>query len=135
MSAFSNYLEQALINATLRGTTYTGGTVFIALYTSDPTDADSGVEVSDSAYVRQVADATAADGFDVPDTTGGDTANTAVITYPGIADVEIVVTHWAIFDAEIGGNMLYQSVLTQAKTLQVSDVMSFPVGSLTVTLA
>lgn len=47
MAEMSNYLENALINATLRNTSYTSpATVYLALYTSDPTDADSGTEVS-----------------------------------------------------------------------------------------
>ena len=42
MSAMSNYLENALVNATLRNTTYTSpATVYVGLYTSDPTDAGS----------------------------------------------------------------------------------------------
>ena len=41
MAEMSNYLENALINATLRNTSYTTPTtVYVALYTSDPTDAD-----------------------------------------------------------------------------------------------
>jgi len=54
MSEMSNYLENALINATLRNTSYTSpATVYLALYTSDPTDADTGTEVTGNAYVRQ----------------------------------------------------------------------------------
>ena len=42
----SNFLENALINATLRNTTYTSvATVYVSLWTSDPTDAGTGAEV------------------------------------------------------------------------------------------
>ena len=45
MAEMSNYLENALINATLRNTGYTSPTtVYLALYTTDPTDADAGDE-------------------------------------------------------------------------------------------
>lgn len=135
MSAFSDYLEQQLVNATLRGGTYAGGLVYIALFTTDPTDAASGSELADSGYIRQVAGNPASSGFDAPNATGGNTANSAVVTFPAIVDAQVVVTHWAIFDAQTSGNMLYHAALTNAKTLDVSDVLSFPIGSLTVTLA
>ena len=53
MSEMSNYLENALVNAVLRNTSYTSpATVYLALYTSDPTDADAGTEVSGTSYAR-----------------------------------------------------------------------------------
>lgn len=54
MAEMSNYLENALLNAVLRNTSYTSpSTVFVALYTSDPTDAGSGTEVSGGSYARK----------------------------------------------------------------------------------
>jgi hypothetical protein len=54
MAEMSNYLENALINGTLRGTTYTAPTTtYLALYTSDPTDADTGTEITGGSYARQ----------------------------------------------------------------------------------
>ena len=39
MAEISNYLENAIINATLRATTYTSpATVYVSLWTTDPTD-------------------------------------------------------------------------------------------------
>ena len=54
MSAFSDYLEAALINATLRGGTYTGGGVYVALFKADPTDAGTGAEVTTPAMCVNV---------------------------------------------------------------------------------
>ncbi len=52
----SNYLENALINEVLRATGYTAPTtVYVALFTSDPTDAGSGTECSGTSYARQSA--------------------------------------------------------------------------------
>ncbi len=48
MAEMSNYLENALINATLRATTFTSpSVVYVGLYTADPTDAGSGNGVSE----------------------------------------------------------------------------------------
>lgn len=134
MSGFSDYLENSLFNATLRGGSYTGGAVFAALFTSNPTDAASGAELVDSAYVRQRAHTSvASDGFTAP--SNGSGSNTRNLVFPAIADAQVTVTHWGLFDAQTGGNLLYHAPLTNPKTLDPSDVLSFPVGSLVVTLS
>jgi hypothetical protein len=54
MAEFSNFLENALINAVLRNTTYTSpATVYVSLYLTDPTDADSGTEVSGGTHMQE----------------------------------------------------------------------------------
>lgn len=134
MAAFSDYLENTLINATLRGATYTGGGVFVALFTTDPTDAGTGTELNDSGYVRQRAHTTvASDGFTVP--ANGVTTNARNIVFPAVIDTQVTITHWAIFDAQSNGNLLYHAPMLNQKTLDPTDVISFPIGSLSVTLA
>lgn len=134
MSAFSDYLENTLVSATLRGGTYVGGSVYIALFKTDPTDAGSGSEVSDSGYIRQRAHATvASDGFTVP--ANGSSSNTRNLIFPAVVDVQTTVTHWGIFDAQTSGNLLYHAPMLNPKTLDPTDVLSFPIGSLIVTLS
>ena len=134
MSAFSDYLENELANVTLRGGTYTGGAVYIGLFTTDPTDAGTGTEVEDSAYQRQKAHTTVtSDGFTAP--ANGSTSNTRTIVFPAIVDAQVTVTHWGIFDAQAGGNLLYHSEMLNPKTLDPTDVVSFPIGSLSVVLS
>lgn len=134
MSAFSDFLEAALINATLRGGTYTGGGVYVALFTSDPTDAGTGAELVDSGYVRQRAHASVtSDGFTVP--SNGSSSNTRNLIFPAIVDAQKTVTHWGIFDAQNSGNLLYHAAMLNPKTLDPTDVLSFPIGSLIITLA
>jgi len=75
MAEMSNYLENALVNATLRNTSYTSPAApFLALYTSDPTDADSGTECSGTSYARQSIT------FGAP--SNGVTTNSAAIEFP-----------------------------------------------------
>lgn len=134
MSAFSDYLEAQLINATLRGATYTGGGVYVALFTADPTDAGTGAELNDSAYIRQRAHTTvASDGFTVP--ANGSASNTKNLIFPAIVDGQKTITHWGVFDAQNGGNLLYHAAMLNPKTLDPTDVLSFPIGSLIVTLS
>jgi hypothetical protein len=134
MSGFSDYLENQLFSATLRGSSFTGGSVFAALFLTNPTDAGTGTELADAAYVRQRCHTTvASDGFTAPNNGSG--TNTRTLVFPAISNVQVTVTHWGLFDAQIGGNLLYHAPLTNPKTLDPSDVLSFPVGSLVVTLS
>lgn len=133
MSALSDHMEQQLINCTLRGGTYTGSVVYVALHESDPTDAAlTNTEVTDSGYNRQQAHtASPSDGFTSP--VNGTTTNTKIIQYPAIIDQTIVVTHWALWDSSTGGNLILHEAMTNPKTLDATDVMSFPVGSISIT--
>ena len=128
MAEFSNFLENALINATLRATTYTSpATVYVSLYTSDPTDADSGTEVSGGSYARTSA------AFDAP--SNGVTQNTSDVTFPTATASWGTVTHVAIHDASSAGNMLFHTPLDTSKTIDSGDIFKITAGNLTVTLA
>lgn len=128
MSAISNYLENALINGTLRASSYTAPTtVYVALFTSDPTDAGSGTECSGSAYVRQSAT------FAAP--SNGASTTSADIQFPQAGGSWGTITHFGIFDASSAGNLLYHGALTVSKTIDTGDVFKIAAGSLTVTLA
>ena len=128
MAAFSNYLENALINGTLRATSYTApATVYVALFTDDPTDAGTGTEVTGNGYARQSAT------FAAP--SNGAASTNADVQFPQATGAQGTVTHFAIFDALTTGNMLFHGALTTSKTIDTGDVFKIASGSLTVTLA
>ena len=128
MSEMSNYLENALINATLRNTAYISPTtVYLALYTTDPTDADSGTEVSGNAYARQSIT------FGAP--SNGVSTNSAAIEFPQATGSWGTVAYVGIRDASTAGNLLYHTPLDASKTIATGDVFRVAVGSLSVTLA
>ena len=128
MAAFSNYLENALINGTLRATNYTApATVYVGLFTTDPTDAGSGTEVSGNGYARKSAT------FAAP--SNGASTTDADIQFDQATGDWGTVTHFAIFDALTTGNMLYHGALTTSKTIETGDVFKIATGGLTVTLA
>jgi hypothetical protein len=128
MAEMSNFLENALINATLRNTAYTSpAVVYLGLYTSDPTDADSGTEVTGNAYARQAIT------FGAP--SNGVTTNTAAIEFPQATGSWGTVTHIGIEDALTGGNLLYHTPLDASKTIATGDVFRVAIGSLSVTFA
>jgi hypothetical protein len=128
MAEFSNYLEDALINATLRNTAYTSPTtVYVSLYTSDPTDADTGTEVSGGSYARTSVT------FDAP--SNGVTQNSADVTFPTATASWGTVSHIGVHDASTSGNLLFHTPLDTAKTIDSGDIFKIETGNLTVTLA
>jgi len=128
MSEMSNYLENALINGTLRATTYTApATVYVALYTSDPTDADVGTEVTGGSYARTAVTMGAP--------SNGVSLNSADVTFPTCTASWGVVAFVGLRDASTAGNLLYHSPLDETKTVGIGDVFKITTGNLSVTLA
>jgi len=139
MSAFSDYLEEGILEHTLRGNSLpTPSGIYIALFTSDPTDGNTGTEVSDSSYLRQDAakGGVISAGWSTPTASGdGSMSNNAkLIQFPPIADGTVTISHYAIYDAQAGGNMLYHAPFTVAKTLEINDVLSIDVGGIEIVL-
>jgi hypothetical protein len=128
MAEISNYLENALVNATLRNTSYTSpATVYVALYTTDPTDADTGTEVAGNGYVRQSVT------FSAP--SDGATSNSAVVEFPQATGSWGTIAYIGLRDASSGGNLLYHTALDASKAIATGDVFRIAIGSLTVTLS
>jgi hypothetical protein len=128
MAEMSNYLENALINVTLRATAYTAPTtVYLALYTTDPTDADTGTECTGTSYARQSVT------FGAP--SNGVSTNSAAIEFPQAGGAWGTITHIGIRDALTVGNLLYHTPLDASKTIATGDVFRVAVSSLSVTLA
>lgn len=126
MAAASNYLENALLNHVLRNTSLTSPTtVYLALFTSDPTDADSGTEVTGGSYARQAV------AFDAP--SGGATANTANEDFTGMPAA--TVTHFGVYDASTAGNLLIHGAFSASKTTNSGDTLRVSAGDLDITLA
>jgi len=125
MSA-SNYLEDALLNATLANVSYTTpATVYTALYSVAPTDSTSGTELSGSSYARQST------AFSV---TSGVATNTGNVTFgPASADWTPAVA-WSITDASSAGNILYYGGLNTTQTVLNGNSLTFGIGNISVTM-
>ena len=128
MAEMSNFLENALINATLRNTTYTSvATIYVALYTTDPTDADTGTEVTGGSYARTSVT------FAAP--SNGVSLSSADVTFPTCTAGWGTVTHIGLRDASTAGNLLYHTPLHTSKTIDSGDIFKISTGNLSVTLA
>jgi hypothetical protein len=123
----SNYLENALINATLRNTSYTSpAAVYVGLYTSDPGEGNTGTEVSGGSYARTAVT------FGSP--SNGVSTNSASVTFPTATGTWGTVTHVGILDATTSGNLLYYTALDASKSIASGDVFTISTGNLSVTL-
>ena len=130
MAEMSDYLEVALLNATLNGTAFTAvNNPYISLHTADPTDAGTGAEVSGGSYARTAASFATASG------TSGLVATDADVTFPTATASWGTVGWIALWDSASGGNMLYHTALDASKTIDSGDIFKITTGNLTVELA
>jgi len=136
MSQMSDYLEVQLRAHIFRTATMSKpGALHVSLHTATPTDAGTGAEVSGGSYAR-VNLAPGDANWSAPDAMGGLTANLAAITFPSPTANWGTVTHFAIWDAASGGNMLIYGALSTPKTINNGDAApSFAAGAVQVTFA
>lgn len=123
----SNYWKTACLNAALRGITFTSPTtVYIALYISDPTGADTGHEVNGAGYARQAVT------FSAPTIQDrrAVTVSTADVAFPVATADWGLVTHVGIRDAPTGGNLIYHGAVTTPRTVQTNDTIRFLAGQI-----
>ena len=141
MSAASNYLENKLLDHTLRYSTapYTGvATLYLALFLNVSTNAATNLEAgtltdevstSGTAYARQTIAFNAA--------SSGSSASTATVTFPAATANFGTITHVAIMDGGTAGagNVLFWGAVTTSKTIETGDTFQVTAGNLTIALA
>lgn len=139
MSAASDYLENALIKAVFKGQAYPSPTnTYIALHTANPTDAGLN-EVSVTtwpSYMRAQAENGTGTGNGWVEPVNGETKNThqiAMASYDGTAP--LTLSHWSVWDAPYGGNMLVHAPLGVQRTIQPGAVTVFDINTLIIQLS
>lgn len=127
MAEFSNYLENKILDHVLRNVSYTSPTtVYVGLFTSDPTDAGTGTEVSGGSYARQsLSVTTASDGI---------VTSSADVTFPQATANWGTISHIGLLDAVTSGNLLMHTPLTTSKLIENGDILKISSGNLSVTL-
>ncbi|HHY74258.1 MAG TPA: hypothetical protein GX497_13750 [Bacillus bacterium] len=125
MGAISNYLEEKWLSET-----FVTKAVYLALFTSDPTDADSGVELFGGGYQRQRIH------FAAPIQVGGkgQIQNEQDAIFPQASTDLGKVTHFGIYDAATKGNLLFHGALTTPKTIETNDQLTFYAGNIKLSL-
>jgi len=127
MTALSNYLENEILDHALGTAAYTApAAVYLALFTTDPTDSNIGSELTGNGYARQVATFSAS--------SGGTTANTAEIVFSASGGNFGTVSHSGIYDAPTGGNLLFHNALTTSRVVNDGESLTFAIGAITASL-
>lgn len=135
MSAASNYLENALINAICRGVAFTSpANTFIALHTANPGDTGTSEVITSSypSYVRQDAAKGGTQSAAWTESVDGVVKNAHQLLYPmydGAAP--LTVTHFSVWDAQTGGNLLFHAELDTPRTINHGDVFVVDAQKLT----
>lgn len=125
--SMSDYLEEKLLNASLRNTAYTPPTtVYVALYKSDPSDDNTGTEVTGGDYARQTVT------FSAP--SSGAVASSNDVTFPTATADWGTATHFGLLDTTTAGNLLFSGSLTTPRTINSGDQFTFLAGQITVSL-
>jgi len=142
MSAASNYLENKLLDHTLKYSTapFTAPTtLYLALFLNTSGNALANLEAGtltdevptagSTAYARQTI------AFD--SASSGTSANTATVTFPAATASFGTVTHVAITDSATrgAGNVLFYGAVTSSKTIDSGDTFQVTAGNLTISLA
>ena len=123
----SNYLEGKILDHVLRVSSYSQpAALYVALYTSDPGDGDSGTEVSGGAYSRVSVTFGSA--------SNGTSSNSAAVEFSTATANWGTITHVGIRDASTAGNLLFYGPLTSSVTINTDDIFRFPTGDLQVSL-
>ncbi len=130
MGSFNNYTEAKVLDHIVGKTSFTMPTAYVGLSTADPTDDASGLaEPSGNNYVRITTS-----GSDWDAASGGATSNAAALTFPEASGSWGTVTHFALFDASSGGNMLCHGTLDASRNIVSGETPRFAIGEFDITL-
>jgi hypothetical protein len=128
MSAMSDYLENEILDHILGTGAYTmPTTVYVGLSTGSFNDDNSGTELSGSGYARQSIAFGAA--------SGGTASNSGNVDFPAATGSWGTVSHFGLFDASTGGNLLIHGALTASKTVATGDILRIATGDMDITAA
>jgi hypothetical protein len=121
----SDYLENKVLDHILGTTSYTmPADVYLALYTTTPTDSTSGTEVAGGSYARKVITFGASSSGAATNNTNVDFTLMPTCTVTGIA----------ILDALTSGNVLVYGGLTSSKSVLSGDTLRISSGDLSISI-
>lgn len=122
-TSLSDYLENEILDHVIGASSWSApATLYFALYTSAPSDAGGGTEVTGGGYAR-VSKTNNLTNF--PAASAGSKSNANDIDF-GTASADWgTITHVAVLDAASSGNLLFWGALTASKTVQNGDGFKF----------
>jgi hypothetical protein len=123
MASLSTYLKNKIADGVLRNVTYTfPTTVYLGLFLTDPTNDNTGTEVSGGSYARLPLTFGAA--------SGGVSITTADVIYSTATVDWGTIVYGGIYDAVSGGNLLFHSAFNAPKLIKIGDIFKILAGDL-----
>jgi hypothetical protein len=124
-SWFSTRLANRIINSTLKGTAFTPITQgYLALFTTNPTPAGTGTEVTGGSYARQA--------ITLGTPANGQANNTNAIIYTAMPACSI--TYWGIYEGLTGTDLIYYGNFDTAVNLTNGDEIKLDANAIIVKL-
>ena len=130
MSGFSNYWENEVMNYTMGKSSIKSPSVYIGLLTSEPNDDGSGLNEPACASYARVR--TYADDWEAA--FNGCIENVNDISFSLAVENWGLITHFVLFDAAAGGNMIVWGTLSPSKNISSGEIPRFSAGDLIIGL-
>ena len=125
MGSLANYIEDKFLDHLVGKTSYAMPTAYVGLSTADPLDDASGLaEPSGMNYARQ-----STLGVNWNAASGGSISNLHQVNFPEASGDWGTITHFALFDAVSGGNMLGHGTLTTSRHIESGEIGMFRGGT------
>jgi len=130
MGSFADFWENEILDHLFGKGSYTPPTIYLGLSTADPLDDASGLaEPSGNNYSRVTTS-----GSDWNTSSGGTITNANQFDFPTASGSWGTITHFAIFDAASGGNMLAHGQFNISKSVVLNDTPKVLAGDLDIAL-
>ena len=138
MAHMSDYLENKIIDWLFRAQSFTPpATMYLALFTANPTDSGGGTEVTGGSYARVSVTSALANwaGTQSAGSTTASTGTSGTTSLNGVATFVQATANWgtitgmAIFDASSAGNMLFWAPLNANQVVNSGNTFSFAAGA------
>jgi hypothetical protein len=130
MGSFSNHWENKILDHIFGKDSYTPPAIYVGLSTADPLDDASDLaEPIGNGYARI---ATSTSDWNIA--SDGMINNANELIFSEATGNWGTITHFVLFDAETGGNMLCHGMLSQSRTIVSGDRARFAAGDLNVFL-
>ena len=138
MAAFSDYLEDALVDHIFANTDYSRpATIYVSLHTESAEDDGTGAEVSGGDYARLGIDTGASTEWTVEDEPSGggrQAKNTSELTFTEASADWGTVSHFGLWDAASAGNLLFHGALPSSVEVASGSTAKIAAGALKVIL-
>jgi hypothetical protein len=140
MAAFSNYLENQIANW-LTATTMPAAptTLYVALFSTDPTDAGGGTELTNA--ITGAATRVGVAGGSWTKITAATTVDAAIkntnevtITGSSLSNTTLNASHFGVFNAATGGELLFHGQLASTIPIALNDAVKFAPTAITLTI-